>query len=176
MDILKTTQRLWVFLLFVFHGCAEDQALKTINLSTISSTDTIYSGAPSGMYLYMNKAKKFNLDDMLKQKGYSTNDLASVRLNQIKIKVERPESSFKPASFGAFNTSFSQKGTENLVIETDDFSYQGRTYTIENNDEIQLLKKNYHDFKVSGGVRIAEKLEHTVVLKTIIALEAQVKE
>lgn len=162
-----------VFLL-AFSACEKTASTKSLKLSTISSTDTLKAGTPAGMHMYLNKDHAFNLTELLQSQGYSLEKLKEVKVNQIRIVVEIPEINFDPSSIVSFNTSFTKKGSENTVIESNEISYIQRTYIIDVRDGVSSFKDFENDFDLSGGLKLREDLKFDIVLTTQVLLEADV--
>ncbi|MBI1183187.1 hypothetical protein GC194_02865 [bacterium] len=158
----------------LFWGCQTSSSTHTLHLSTISSTDTVQAGTPAGMHLYMKKNGAFDLEQLLSAAGYSKATLQSVKINQIKIKVEIPETNFNPGNITAFSTAFSSGGVENTLVESNELDYTSRTYIINVQDEVSGLNKTDKVFDINGGLKLKDLLQYDVVLTTEVVLEAEV--
>ncbi|MFY0673760.1 MAG: hypothetical protein JXQ87_10160 [Bacteroidia bacterium] len=174
--MIKTHVKWVIYALLVgsMSGCLSKQSTKIIDLSTIKSTDTVKAGTPKGMYLYLNKDQALNLNDLLAEKGFGITELKQLNVKEIRIKVEIPENNFNPNTIESFNTSFTQKGNQNTVIESDELAYTERTYIIKVQDGLSTLGNIDDIFDLNGGLRLREALEQDVVLTTSVVLEAEV--
>ncbi len=175
MDFKQLKWLLLASFIWSLMGCETQQSTKIIQLSTVTSTDTVKAGTPKGMYLYLEKENAIDLKTLLNQQGYDIENLQGVSIDEIRIKVEIPETNFNPNSIEAFNTSFIKSGEVNTVIESDELSYKERTYVIKVQDELSTLDDLNGLFKLNGGLKLKEKLQDNVVLTTQVFMNAKVR-
>lgn len=156
-------------------GCDIQQSTKIIDLSTIKSTDTLRAGTPKGMHLYLTKDHAINLNELMAEQGLGLDELNQLKVKEIRIKVEIPENNFNPNTIESFNTSFTQQGSKNTVIESDELAYNERTYIIKVQDGLSTDGNIEDIFDLNGGLKLREALKHDLVLTTSVILEAEVK-
>ncbi|MGB0429004.1 MAG: hypothetical protein ACPGLV_00925 [Bacteroidia bacterium] len=157
-------------------SCEIQQSTKSITLSTVTSTDTVMAGTPKGMHLYFTKNQAVVPSDLLAEKGYSTDKLVDLSVDEIRIKVEVPETNFNPKSIEGFNTSFTKLGKVNTVIESEELAFDNRTYIIKVQDGLSTIDDLSGEFSLNGGLKLSEALQQNVVLTTQVFLKAKVRD
>ena len=126
--------------------------------------------------ILLSKNAQYFEDNSSIMEEHKKEKVVGVSIEQIRVKINKPEKDFDPENIQQISTSFSLGDGEQRVVQLDHYSYSNQTYHINVNSDIKTLQSDeYSDLNVQGGFALKTTLEQPLVVTTEIEFKAEIQ-